>query len=110
MKVLVCGGRDFHDLNLLYETLDSLDPKPTLIIHGAANGADILSGHWAKKRGIPVKEYPADWNKYGRSAGLVRNTAMLKEEPDLVVAFPGGNGTAHMSLSARKNGIEVKEV
>ena len=111
MIVLVCGGRTFHDRQLLFNILDNLEIKPTLIVHGAANGADILSGDWAKKRNIPVKEYPAEWSKYGKSAGLVRNTSMLmKEKPDLVVAFPGGRGTAHMVLSARKNGTKVKEV
>ena len=108
--VLVCGGRDFHDLPLLFKVLDELPIYPTLIIHGAANGADVMAGDWAEARGVPIKEYPADWAKYGRSAGMVRNTTMLRQNPDLVVAFPGGTGTAHTVMSARKKGIEVKEV
>lgn len=55
--------------------------------------------------------YPANWLKYGRMAGAMRNQQMLdEEEVDLVVAFPGGKGTADMVRRARAAGIEVREV
>jgi hypothetical protein len=66
------------------------------VIHGGANGADYIAGRWAQDTGgIPVEEFPADWNRHGNSAGPIRNQEMLdKGKPDLVVAFPGGRGTA----------------
>ncbi len=107
--VLVCGGRNFADVRLLTAALDNLPSTPTLIVHGEARGADTLAGQWARKNKIPVKSYPAQWNKHGRAAGPIRNKEMLdKEKPDLVVAFPGGKGTAHMAKIARENGVDVR--
>jgi len=105
ITILVCGGRDYHDRNLLFKVLDKL--KPTTIIHGAARGADTLANDWAISRKVNVIEYPANWNKYGKSAGPVRNRQMLNTNPDIIVAFPGGRGTAHMIKIAQKQGIET---
>lgn len=56
-------------------------------------------------------EFPAKWKMYGRSAGAIRNAVMLSEfQPDIVVAFPGGRGTAHMVRIARAAGIDVIEI
>ena len=85
---------------------DYLD-APT-IIQGGAKGADFLAKVYAHECGIPCEEYPADWKAYGKAAGHLRNQKMLDEgKPDLVVAFPGGNGTADMVARARKAGVEV---
>lgn len=113
MRVLVCGGRDFYNKALLKKTLDELHKKHviTCIIQGGANGADLLTKHWAVAYGgMPIEEYKADW-KQGRSAGPRRNAQMLKDgKPDLVVAFPGGTGTADMTRKARTAGLTVIEV
>jgi len=80
----------------------------TLLIHGAASGADTLAGAWAIHRGIEVQEFPADWRKLGKRAGPLRNIQMLKEgNPCLVVAFPGGRGTAHMVKIAQAAGLAI---
>lgn len=106
MRLLVCGGRDFTDRDWLYSVLD--DIKPAVVIHGAAPGADTLAGDWAKERGVPVEAYPADWDKHGRAAGPIRNSRMLREgKPDLVLAFPGGRGTANMVKQAGQAGVGV---
>lgn len=106
MRVLVCGGRDYCDVTRGYEVLDRLDVKT--IISGAARGADQIGEMWAGERRIPVERFPADWIAYGRAAGPVRNQRMLDEgEPDLVVAFPGGSGTADMVKRARVAGVRV---
>ena len=113
MKVLVCGGRHFMDRKFLYETLNRIHKETTIheLIHGGANGADIIAGAWANLRKIPVKVYRADWNEYGRSAGPIRNEQMLKEaEPDLVVAFPGGTGTNDMVCRSLRDGVKVIDV
>ena len=111
MKVLVCGGRDYQDQLQVYKVLDKIHAIKaiTTIIHGAARGADSLAGYWATDRnGISIKEYPADWDKYGKSAGYKRNSDMLNsEKPDLVVAFPGGKGTEMMVQLAKKGNYKV---
>ncbi len=76
----------------------------------AARGADLLAAAWARSRGIPARPFPADWNRDGKAAGFLRNVRMLREgRPDLVVAFPGGKGTAHMVGLARRAGVAVLE-
>jgi hypothetical protein len=109
MRVLVTGGRDFCNRELLFETLDRLHAAHsfTILIHGDANGADRLAGEWATSRGITVEAQPPDWKKHGRAAGPIRNQKMLAENPALVVAFPGGKGTADMVKKAKKAGLEV---
>jgi hypothetical protein len=118
-RILVCGGRDYSDAESLNATLDNIianiksmaSGQSVRLIHGAARGADSLAAAWASSRGIAATAYPANWNLYGRSAGYVRNTQMLEEgQPHLVVAFPGGAGTAMMTRIARSAGVTVKEV
>lgn len=107
-RVLVCGGRDFDDYDFLTDVLDYCAPK--VVIHGAARGADSLAHRWAQNRYVAVESYPADWQTHGKAAGPIRNAKMLAEgRPDLVVAFPGGKGTAHMVKIARAQNIRVLE-
>jgi len=97
MKVLVCGGRAYSDKARVFEVLDKLQPRPTLIIHGNARGADALAQLWAESRKVVFRKFNAKWKLYGPAAGSIRNREMLlKGEPNLVVAFPGGKGTADM--------------
>lgn len=113
MKVLVCGGRDYTDAMTLGSWLGGIHKQRgiTEIIHGGASGADWLAGQFARYANIQVSEYPADWKKHGRAAGPIRNKQMLDEgKPDLVVAFPGGRGTADMVRQATKAGIHVQDV
>ena len=89
LKVLVCGGRDFNDAMTLGSWLGGIHKKQGigLLIHGGARGADFMAGKFAEWARIPVKEYPADWQKHGRAAGPIRNQQMLDEgKPDLVVS------------------------
>lgn len=112
MRVLVCGGRDYTDKAYLWSVLDGLGPpEVTEIISGMAPGADTFAAEWAERSGFPLHRFPADWNKHGRAAGPIRNQQMLDEgKPDLVVAFPGGRGTADMVRRARAAGVEAIEV
>lgn len=115
MNVLICGGRDYFDTKYFYETMDALhafdDFKYTLIVQGGARGADTLAMAWARDRKIPCATFPADWAKYGKRAGYVRNQDMLdKGRPELVIAFPGGRGTAMMVDIAKRAGVRVLEI
>lgn len=114
MRVLVCGGRDFSDSELLYSVLTYAHKnyfEITTIIEGDAKGADRMAGYWAKKNKIKNEKYPADWAKHGRAAGPIRNKQMLDEgRPDLVLAFPGGKGTENMIKQAERAGVAVERV
>lgn len=111
MKIIVCGGRDYEDRTYLFRFLKTYCQKNsvTIIVHGAAGGADSMAGEFAKEFGINEVRMPADWAKHGRSAGPIRNRQMLALNPDAVIAFPGGRGTGHMVGIARARGIPVIE-
>ncbi|WP_013627348.1 DUF2493 domain-containing protein [Rubinisphaera brasiliensis] len=110
MRVLITGGRNFDNHELLETTLDAVHASAPLsvLIHGAANGADTLAGEWASRNGIEVVACPADWKRYGRAAGPIRNRAMFDLAPDLLVAFPGGKGTADMISAAEQKEIPIR--
>jgi hypothetical protein len=113
MRVLVCGGRDYVNRKVLFDVLDTIHKTCNIetIIQGGASGADTLAAIWAHERGVAEICFRADWAKYGRAAGMIRNKEMLEAgEPDKVVAFPGGRGTANMMKLAREAGVEVIEV
>lgn len=109
MKIIVCGGRDYSNQAFLEEWLDRLNQsgQVSAVIHGGASGADTRAGVWAKKRGVPVRVFPADWKAHGKAAGPRRNARMLEERPDAVVAFPGGRGTDDMVRQATRAGVRV---
>ncbi len=112
MRVLVCGGRDFADVDFLWKAMDRAfnGQFPSLVIHGAAKGADTIAADWAASHGVMTQAFPADWSTHGKSAGPIRNRQMLTDgKPDIVIAFPGGRGTADMISAARKAGIRVIE-
>ena len=114
-RILVCGGRDYNNRERVFEILDgavsTLHPAKVIIIHGGARGADRLSGEWAKERNVETIVFYADWNTHKKAAGPIRNQKMLTEgKPDAIVAFKGGNGTAHMIRIGRKASVPVYEV
>lgn len=105
MKVLVTGGRNYSDKRAIHEALSKVNP--TMLIHGGASGADVLCGSWAASQGIPVVVVPANWQRYGKRAGHLRNGWMLDLDPDILVAFPGGRGTANMVEQATRRGVKI---
>lgn len=111
-RVLVCGGRAFDRVALVTDTLRPLlQANPDMvIIQGGATGADELARSWASVYGVTTITYPAKWREHGKAAGPIRNQLMIDDgNPDLVIAFPGGRGTADMVRRARKAGIPVHE-
>lgn len=102
-----------HAIDRVYAVLNKLHREAGIgcLIEGGALGADRLAQDWANGTGIPVETYEADWENQGSFAGPARNARMLAEgRPDLVIAFPGGRGTADMMRKARKAGVEVIEI
>ena len=92
MRVLITGGRNFDDRDLMWSSLDRLHAEHhfTLLIHGDAKGADRLAGAWAEERGIEVLACPADWKRYGRGAGPPVGWA--RPDKGTVGARPGRDG------------------
>lgn len=112
LKLLVCGGRAYNDRDFLWSWLDVFSKTNTVthIITGGATGADALASAWACERGIQQVIVPANWRVHGKGAGPIRNLAMAELKPNLVIAFPGGSGTASMCSIARNKGIQVLEI
>ncbi len=139
MRILVRGGRNFGMSRgfALWSPSDNADRRRVaadralldatlsqycstgleIIVHGAAKGADTLAERWANKRGHQTMRFHANWYPNGRSGGLdrsagpKRNQQMVDEaNPDLVIAFPGGVGTADMVTRAKAANIKVIEI
>jgi hypothetical protein len=111
MRILVCGGRDYINERKVYEVLGEYKGRVTVIIHGKYKGADFIASTWALLNNVLEDPYPADWIRFGRAAGPRRNKQMLVQgKPDLVIAFPGGDGTANMITQARAANVPVIEI
>lgn len=113
--VLVCGGRGWTDALAVHAELCRLAREGfTRVIHGGARGADEMAGQSAQLLGFAVTEFKAEWGKYGKAAGILRNERMLEEGPDLVVAFhenlQHSRGTGHTVRLARELGIPVRVI
>jgi len=109
-RVLVCGGRNFADRAMVDRVLDAQHAAAPieLLIEGGARGADRHAKAWALSHCVSVLTYEANWELHGKAAGPIRNLLMLDEgKPSLVVAFPGGRGTANMVEQARKRGVPL---
>ena len=85
MRVIICGSRTFMDYDFFCEKMSKHDI--THIIHGAAKGADTFAVQYASPLNIPYTTCVADWDKFGKRAGYLRNQEMLTHSPDFVIAF-----------------------
>lgn len=106
MKLAVIGSREFNNWELLNEKVSQL--KPTLIVSGGARGADTLGERYADENNIEKLIFPADWRKFGKSAGYIRNKNII-ESCDEVIAFWDGKsrGTMHSINIAKESGKKV---
>ena len=115
IRVLVCGGRNYNgdaEWNHVMGVLSEIHRATPIsaVIQGDASGADLLGRCWAEMYGVKCISVPADWNAHGRAAGPIRNKRMLTDfKPDLVVAFPGGRGTADMIRQAEAANVPMRK-
>ena len=88
MRILCCGDRHWKDYYVIHARLSVYKDKDVTIIHGNALGADRMSAQVAIELGLSIKSFQAEWARYGKAAGPIRNQRMLDEgRPDLVLAF-----------------------
>ena len=114
IKVIIAGTRDFNDYSFLKKNLDyflqGINPnnEEIEIVSGNARGADKLGERYAKEHNLPVKLFPANWDKYGKRAGYLRNQEMANYA-DVLIAFwdEKSKGTKHMIDIAKKQGLTV---
>lgn len=111
-SVIIAGGREFKDYTLLEKTMDYLLRNVTdeiTVVCGKARGADTLGEEYGRSRGYCIAEYPAEWYKYGKRAGYLRNEQMAKNADALVAFWDGqSKGTKHMIDYAIKQGLAVR--
>lgn len=109
MKIIITGGRDFRDKEMMFKTLDRIHKKTPIekLGHGDATGADSLAREWGLNNSVTVVGYPAAWS-IGKNSGETRNLYMFKDfSPDYILAFPGGQGTKDSINFAKKMGYKV---
>ena len=113
MKIIIAGSRNFNDYALLRKTLDEIliDDGDYEVVSGCCSGADKLGERYAAEKGFRVKHFPADWSKFGKAAGPIRNALMADYADGLVLFWDGtSKGSKNMLENARKRGLEIKEV
>lgn len=116
-RIIIAGGRDFGDYELLKKECDSYieslekSPDEIIVISGMAWGADSLGEQYAEERNLKIEGYPANWVRFGKSAGYRRNVAMV-EVADAAICFWDGEskGTNHTINLCNKKGIPCKIV
>lgn len=112
-KVIIAGGRDFHNTTWSFDKIDAIlaSKEDIEIVSGGANGADKVGEAYAVARELKLSRFPADWNKYGKSAGYKRNTQMA-HYADALIAFWDGEskGTKHMIDIATQLGLKVRVI
>ena len=111
-RVIIAGSRGFNDYSLLSKTMDSLlinVSSPITVVCGMARGADSLGERYAMEKGFQVDRFPAEWDRYGKSAGVIRNEKMAKNADALVAFWDGrSHGTKNMIDFASAYGLEVR--
>lgn len=113
MIVVVTGGRDYFNIPIIWKALDQIHAEYnfTTLVGGKAKGVDTIAHKWALHNGVISLREPADWATYGKRAGPVRNELMItKYKPEMLIAFPGGQGTSNMTKLALEYGLLVKTV
>ena len=114
MKLIVAGGRYFNDYDLLKYRLDyflSEVEEPIEIVSGKAQGADTLGERYAREHGYPVKEFHAQWGKYGKGAGYLRNKDMAEYATHCICFWDGeSKGTQHMINLAKEHNLPTRVI
>lgn len=110
MKTIIAGSRDIENYMLVKQAiaLSGFKDQITEVVSGGARGIDRLGERYAKEEGIACAVFPADWDKWGKAAGPIRNSEMADYADALIAIWDGDSrGTKHMIDTARKKGLKV---
>ena|SRR3990170_1629361 len=111
MKTIIAGSRTVTNYDTLKQAVKESGFEITEIVSGGARGADSLGEKYAKENNIPMKIFPAEWDKHGKAAGYIRNEQMAEyvgEAGQLIALHLNeSRGTAHMISLAKKNGLKI---
>ena len=108
MKTIIAGSRNCGDYSKLMKAVASCDWNITSVVSGTARGADKLGEIYAEQNSLPCEKYPAEWDKYGKSAGYKRNLLMAENAEALIALWDGkSKGTKHMIDIAKSKGLKV---
>jgi len=108
MKILICGSRSINDRVLVAQAVEKSGMKATHIVSGGARGVDTLARLYARSNGIEFTEYLADWDKYGKRAGFMRNCVMVGAVDAVIAVWDGKSpGTKHSIDYATSHGKKV---
>lgn len=116
IKLIVAGSRTFADYSLLEQKLDFYLQAYLLsgdveIVSGKARGADTLGERYARERSLSLKQFPADWERFGRAAGYRRNEMMVRYATHCICFWDGiSKGTAHAISLAKRQGLVLRVV
>lgn len=110
MKVIIAGGRNITDQSQIDMAVASSGFTVTELISGTARGADRLGEAWARDHQVPVTRFPAEWDRYGKRAGYLRNQIMAQYAEALILVWDGQSaGSGHMLAIAKALGLKVFE-
>lgn len=102
-KIVVAGGRTYTNTGMVFICLEDIVQKDDVIISGHAKGVDMMGEFYAQKNNLVCEIYPAEWDKYGRSAGPRRNEKMAQIADKVVVFWDfKSRGTKNMIDMAKK--------
>lgn len=103
IKLIIAGGRDFTNYELLKEKIkENYEIDKIQIVSGHAQGADKLGEKFATEHNIPLITFPADWNSHGKKAGMVRNEKMANYADEAILFWDGySSGTSNMIHTMR---------
>jgi hypothetical protein len=108
MKTIIAGSRSITNYDQILEAISLSNIIITTVISGTANGVDKLGERFAKDHDIPVLQFPADWDKYGKKAGYLRNIEMAEVGDALICVWDGqSHGSKHMIEIATRRGLKV---
>ena len=108
MKTIIAGSRTCTNMKELGDALINAPFNVTTVICGKARGADTLGEQYAITKGLPLEYYPANWDKYGKQAGYIRNLDMAEAADALIAIWDGSSrGTAHMIKQAVARQLQV---
>jgi hypothetical protein len=111
MKTIIAGSRTekrFGQVVLAFKATNLPIDAITEVVSGCADGIDQVGEEWARMAGLPVRQFPADWKRYGRAAGRQRNLQMAVYADALIAIWDGKSpGTRHMIATAERMGLKV---